>query len=51
LISIRPKDDAGKPIFLSTLQGNILTYGSLVILPSIILILGISVYVMRRLRG
>lgn len=51
LISIRAKDDAGQPIYLNQLQGNIIFYTTVVILPALIALLGIMIWVMRRVRG
>ncbi len=51
LISIRPKDDAGQPIFVNQVQANVLFYTSLVILPGCVAIFGILIGLRRRFRG
>lgn len=51
MISIRPKDDSGQPIMISKVQANFVLYTSLVILPLLVGILGITITIMRRMRG
>ncbi len=51
LISIRPKEDAGQPIFVSPVQANLLFYTSLIILPGCVALFGIVISVRKRLRG
>ena len=49
LISIRAKDDAGQPIQVSSFQGRLAFYGSVVILPGLVALLGAVVLVLRKL--
>ena len=51
LISIRPKNDAGKPLMVSQYQANLVFYSSLVILPGAVAIFGTFICLRRRLRG
>ena len=51
MISIRPKDDSGQPIFVSQVQANLVFYSSLVIVPACVAIFGSVICVRKRLRG
>lgn len=51
MISIRPKDDSGKPIMLNQVQNNLVFYTSLVILPLVVAIFGGFVVGLRRMRS
>lgn len=51
LISIRPKDDAGQPVMINSVNASFIFYTSLVILPLFVAAIGIAITVSRRLRG
>ena len=48
LIAIRPKKIKYAPLTLTPLQGRIIFYSSVIILPLVILIIGIKVWLYRR---
>lgn len=48
LISIRPKETKGGPLFLSAQQGRVLLYFPVIILPASVLIVGLTIYRKRR---
>jgi ABC-type uncharacterized transport system involved in gliding motility auxiliary subunit len=48
LISIRPKDPQDKRVFLSSRQRNIIFYLSVVALPLMVLVAGVSVWLRRK---
>ena len=50
-ISIRPKDDAGQPIFITQVKGNVMFYGTLIVFPGILILIGIAMTIWRRIRG
>jgi ABC-type uncharacterized transport system involved in gliding motility auxiliary subunit len=51
LISIRPKEDFGRPIFMNAQQGRVIFWVPVVILPLLVLMAGTMVYVNRRIKG
>jgi ABC-type uncharacterized transport system involved in gliding motility auxiliary subunit len=51
LISIRPKEEMGQPIFMNALQQRIIFWVPVVILPLLVLLVGVMVYMTRRARG
>lgn len=51
LISIRPKEDTGRPIFMSAQQGRVIFWIPVVIMPLVVLFVGTMVFVNRRFRG
>ena len=51
LISIRPKEDSGQPLFMSNVQQRIVFWVPVVILPLLVLLIGIMIYMTRRARG
>ncbi|HOE12431.1 MAG TPA: ABC transporter, partial [bacterium] len=51
LISIRPKEEMGQPIFMSAVQQRIIFWVPVVILPLLVLLVGVMVYMTRRARG
>lgn len=51
LIAIRARDDSGQPITVTQVQGRMVFYMSLVILPGFVAILGAVVVITRKLRG
>ena len=51
LISIRPKEDTGQPIFMTALQSRVIFWVPVVILPLLVLIVGTMIYLSRRVRG
>lgn len=48
LISVRPKDKKSTPVFLTALQGKLIFYLPVVVLPGVILVIGIYVTSRRR---
>ena len=48
LISIREKKEESQPLSLSAKQGRILFYGSVIVIPFLILFSGVSVYLRRK---
>lgn len=51
LISIRAKDDSGKPIMLNARQVNVVFYLSLFVFPILVAVFGALMVVMKKLRG
>jgi len=51
LISIRPKDDSGKPVTITQVQARFVFYTSLVVLPAFVALMGTVICVRKRLRG
>ncbi|MFH1740806.1 MAG: GldG family protein [bacterium] len=51
LISIRPKEDLGEPIFLTAMQARLVFWVPVVILPLLVLVLGTMIFINRRVRG
>ncbi len=51
LISIRPKDDSGRPVMVTQFQARMLFITSLILLPLLVAIFGVVVWTMKRLRG
>ena len=48
LIAVRPKESRSTPVFLTALQGQLLFWVPVVILPAVILVTGVSVITRRR---
>lgn len=47
MISIRPKDDSGEPIVLTTVQANTLFYIPIIVIPGLVAVLGAAVFFFR----
>lgn len=51
LISIRPKQDQGQPIFMTGLQQRLIFWVPVIIIPLLVAVIGFMVYLTRRVRG
>ncbi len=51
LISIRPKEDSGKPVTITEVQARFVFYSSLVVLPAFVALMGTAICVRKRIRG
>jgi len=51
LISIRPKEDQGQPIFMTGLQQRMIFWIPVIIIPLLVAVIGVMVYINRRVRG
>ncbi|MFB3785124.1 MAG: GldG family protein [bacterium] len=51
LISIRPKEDSGKPVTITEVQARFVFYSSLVVLPAFVAVMGTVICVRKRIRG